>query len=102
MATIEKPLKKEKATPWRMMRYVGFGIATIISLSIPWITMDGNHLFLLSFDKLKLHLGFVQFDMQEMYLMPFLLMIMFLGVFGLTVLGGRVFCGWITKNSAAG
>ncbi len=99
MATIEKPLKKEKATPWRMMRYVGFGIATIISLSIPWITMDGNHLFLLSFDKLKLHLGFVQFDMQEMYLMPFLLMIMFLGVFGFTVLGGRVFCGWICPQT---
>ncbi|WP_345994089.1 cytochrome c oxidase accessory protein CcoG [Sulfurimonas sp. HSL-1716] len=81
------------------MRYVGYALATAFALLAPWITIDGNHLFLLSFDKLKLHLGFVQFDMQEMYLMPFLLMIMFLGIFGMTVLGGRVFCGWVCPQT---
>ena len=99
MATDSKPVKKDKKISWRKMRYVGFAIATILALTIPWITIDGNHLFLLSFDKLKLHLGFVQFDMQEMYLMPFLLMIMFLSVFGMTVLGGRVFCGWFCPQT---
>ena len=82
-----------------MMRYVAYALATILAISIPWITVDGNHLFLLSFDKLKLHLGFVQFDMQEMYLMPFLLMMMFLGIFGMTVMGGRVFCGWVCPQT---
>ena len=99
MATKEKPIKKDTGISWRYMRYVGFAVATILAISIPWITVDGNHLFLLSFDKLKLHLAFVQFDMQELYLMPFLLMIMFLSVFGMTVLGGRVFCGWICPQT---
>jgi cytochrome c oxidase accessory protein FixG len=86
-------------TPWRIKRYWFYGLVTIISLVIPWITIDGNHLFLLSFDKLKLHLMFIQFDMQELYLMPFLLMILFIGIFGITVLGGRVFCGWICPQT---
>lgn len=86
-------------TPWRIRRYWFYGLVTLLSLVIPWITVDGNHLFLLSFDKLKLHLMFIQFDMQELYLMPFLLMILFIGVFGLTVLGGRVFCGWMCPQT---
>ncbi|MGE0737828.1 cytochrome c oxidase accessory protein CcoG [Sulfurimonas sp.] len=86
-------------TPWRYSRYVFFVFLTVAALGLPWIQIDGNHFFLLSFDKLKLHLGFVQFDMQELYLMPFLLMILFLGIFGMTVMGGRVFCGWICPQT---
>lgn len=86
-------------TPWRIKRYWFYGLITVVSLVIPWIRIDGNHLFLLSFDKLKLHLMFVQFDMQELYLMPFLLMILFIGIFGITVLGGRVFCGWMCPQT---
>lgn len=86
-------------TPWRLRRYWFYGLITILSLVIPWITINGNHLFLLSFDKLKLHLMFIQFDMQELYLMPFLLMLLFIGIFGITVLGGRVFCGWMCPQT---
>ncbi|MEA1917655.1 MAG: cytochrome c oxidase accessory protein CcoG [Campylobacterota bacterium] len=89
----------KKITPWRIKRYYLYVVVTVMSLIIPWITVNGNHLFLLSFDKLKLHLAFVQFDMQELYLMPFLLMLLFIGVFGMTVLGGRVFCGWICPQT---
>ena len=85
--------------PWRYKRYYMFGLATVLTLILPWIQINGNHFFLLSFDKLKLHLAFVQFDMQELYLMPFLLMFMFLGVFGMTVMGGRVFCGWVCPQT---
>ncbi|MDF1875352.1 cytochrome c oxidase accessory protein CcoG [Sulfurimonas sp. SAG-AH-194-I05] len=95
----EKKDPIEIATPWRIKRYVVYTIATIVILILPWITVDGNHFFLLSFDKLKLHLAFVQFDMQELYLMPFLLMLMFLGIFGMTVMGGRVFCGWVCPQT---
>ncbi len=80
--------------PWRLKRYYFYVFITVMALGAPWITINGNHIFLLSFDKLKLHLMFVQFDMQELYLMPFLLMLLFIGIFGVTVLGGRVFCGW--------
>ena len=91
--------KIEKPTSWRNKRYYLFIAITIIALILPWITVDGNHFFLLSFDKLKLHLAFVQFDMQELYLMPFILMFMFLGIFGMTVMGGRVFCGWLCPQT---
>ncbi len=97
-------MSKDKAsieipTPWRIKRYYLYIIVTTVALVLPWITVDGNHFFLLSFDKLKLHLAFVQFDMQELYLMPFLLMLMFLGIFGMTVVGGRVFCGWVCPQT---
>ncbi len=34
------------------------------------------------------------FDMQELYMMPFLLMLLFIGIFAVTAVGGRAFCGW--------
>jgi cytochrome c oxidase accessory protein FixG len=86
-------------SPWRIKRYYTYAIATIVSLVLPWITVNGNHLFLLSFDKMKLHLAFIQFDMQELYLMPFLLMLLFISIFGMTVVGGRVFCGWVCPQT---
>jgi len=86
-------------TPWRIKRYYAYAFMTMVALVLPWITVDGNHFFLLSFDKLKLHLAFIQYDMQELYLMPFLLMLMFLGIFGMTVMGGRVFCGWVCPQT---
>jgi cytochrome c oxidase accessory protein FixG len=85
--------------PYRIRRYWFFALVTVFTLAIPWVRIDSNHLFLLSFDKLKLHLMFVQFDMQELYLMPFLLMFLFIGIFGITVLGGRFFCGWMCPQT---
>jgi len=80
--------------PYRIKRYWFYAAATIIAIVIPWITINGNHLFLLSFDQKKLHLAGVAFDMQELYLMPFLLMLLFLGIFAVTAVGGRAWCGW--------
>jgi len=101
-ASTQTQSKKDYLTGWiplRIKRYWFYAFITIASLVAPWIEIGGNHLFLLSFDKLKLHLAFVQFDMQEMYLMPFILMILFIGIFGLTVVGGRVFCGWMCPQT---
>lgn len=83
-----------KKTPYRIKRYYGYILATIVSLSLPFIKINGNHIFLLSFDKKQLHLFGTAFDMQELYLMPFLLMLLFLGIFAVTSLGGRAWCGW--------
>jgi cytochrome c oxidase accessory protein FixG len=67
---------------------------TLTALVLPFIRIDGNHIFLLSFDQKKLHLMGVVFDMQELYLMPFLVMLLFIGIFFTTVVGGRAWCGW--------
>ena len=80
--------------PYRIKRYWVYVGATIFALVMPWITIGGNHLFLLSFDQKKLHLAGVAFDMQELYLMPFLLMLLFIGIFAVTAVGGRAWCGW--------
>ncbi|WP_321313013.1 cytochrome c oxidase accessory protein CcoG [Halarcobacter sp.] len=83
-----------KKTPYRIKRYYAYIVATMVALIVPFITINGNHIFLLSFDKKQLHLMGVAFDMQELYLMPFLLMLLFLGIFAVTAIGGRAWCGW--------
>jgi cytochrome c oxidase accessory protein FixG len=85
--------------PYRKKREVFFVLLTIISLGLPFIKFNDNHFFLLNFDKYQLHLFFVRFDMQELYLLPFLLILLFLGVFFMTTLGGRVWCGWICPQT---
>jgi len=98
--TEEKPKKNQAKeylkgwVPYRIKRYWAYVAATIVALVMPWITIGGNHLFLLSFDQKKLHLAGTAFDMQELYLMPFLLMLLFLGIFAVTAVGGRAWCGW--------
>ena len=94
-----KKVTSKLSESWRGKRYYFFVFFTVFSLVLPWLTIEGNHFFLLSFDKLKLHLAFVQYDMQELYLMPFVLMLFFLGIFGMTVMGGRVFCGWVCPQT---
>ena len=83
-----------KKTPYRYKRYISYLVTSIVALSLPFIKINGNHIFLLSFDKKQLHLLGTAFDMQELYLMPFLLMLLFLGIFAATSLGGRAWCGW--------
>ncbi len=78
----------------RKKRYITFGIITVISLVLPFIKVNGNHIFLLNFAQKQLNLLFTSFDMQELYLMPFILILLFLSVFFMTTLGGRVWCGW--------
>lgn len=84
----------EKKTAYTKKRYFLFTIVTFIIFIIPFIRINEKHIFLLSFDKKQFHLLFTVFDMQELYLIPFLLILLFLGVFFVTTLGGRVWCGW--------
>jgi cytochrome c oxidase accessory protein FixG len=80
--------------PYRIKRYWAYVAATIVALVLPWIKIGGNHFFLLNFDQKQLHFLFTRFDMQELYIMPFLLMMLFLGIFALTAFAGRAWCGW--------
>jgi len=75
-------------------RYITYTLITIFTIIIPFVKIDGNHLLLLSFDKMEFHfLGFL-YNMNELYVMPFLLMFLFIGIFAITSVFGRVWCGW--------
>jgi cytochrome c oxidase accessory protein FixG len=80
--------------PYYLKRYYFFFLVSIVSLALPFIKINDHHIFLLSFDHKRLELLGVAFDMQELYLMPFLLILLFMFIFFLTTLGGRVWCGW--------
>ncbi len=79
---------------YRIKRYWAYIAATVVAIVTPFIQINGNQIFLLSFDKKQLHLLGIAFDMQELYMMPFLLMILFIGIFAVTAVGGRAWCGW--------
>jgi len=60
----------------------------------PFITINENHLLLLSFERLQFHFLGVAYNVNELYVMPFLLMFLFIGIFAMTSIWGRVWCGW--------
>ena len=75
------------ALPYAKKRYMMYLFATVVALTLPFIQVNDNHFFLLNFDHKQVHLFFIRFDMQELYLMPFLLIMLFLGIFLMTVMG---------------
>nr|WP_267523999.1 cytochrome c oxidase accessory protein CcoG [Campylobacter sp. MG1] len=83
-----------KITKYFNLRVIFYLFLTILIFAIPFIRINGNHLFLLNFDKQKLNLFFVSFNTNELYLMPFLLIMMFVFIFFITNLLGRVWCAW--------
>jgi len=105
-AIAKKMSKKERMreylkgwSPYRYKRYWTFIAVTVLTLIIPWIKINGAHFFLLNFSNKQIHLFFTKFDMQELYMMPFLLIFGFLGVFFLTTLAGRIWCGWLCPQT---
>ncbi|RQD68713.1 cytochrome c oxidase accessory protein CcoG [Campylobacter hepaticus] len=81
-------------TTYTKKRYFVYLIASIVILVLPFIRINGNHFFLLSFDHSKLNLFFMSFSTQEFYLMPFVLIFLFLFIFFITTLSGRIWCAW--------
>ncbi|EAJ0885792.1 cytochrome c oxidase accessory protein CcoG [Campylobacter upsaliensis] len=81
-------------THYTQKRYIWYLVATIIIFALPFVRINDNHFFLLSFDHKKLHLFFTAFDTQEFYLMPFVLILLFLTIFFVTTLAGRIWCAW--------
>ena len=81
-------------TKYTKKRYFVYLIASIIIFALPFIRINENHFFLLSFDHSKLNLFFISFSTQEFYLMPFVLIFLFLFIFFITTLGGRIWCAW--------
>lgn len=79
---------------YRHKRYIAYIFITIFSIGLPFIQINQNQIFLLSFDHKELHLLGSIFSTQEFYVMPFLLILLFVGIFFITTLLGRFWCGW--------
>ena len=75
-------------------RYYTYATITLMVFILPFITINGNHMLLLSFDKMQFHFVGFAFNMNELYVMPFLLMFLFIGIFAMTSMFGRIWCGW--------
>ena len=88
-----------KITNYTQKRYVAYAIIALIALTLPFVRVNGNHFFLLSFDHKRLDLFFISFDTQELYLMPFVLIGLFLTIFFVTTLAGRIWCAWACPQS---
>ena len=86
--------KSSFITNFRYKRYTVYVIITLLLLLIPFVQINDNQILLLSFDKKVLHLFGIEYSTQEFYVMPFMLIILFVGIFLITVMGGRVWCGW--------
>ena len=87
-------MSKDVHLSYAKRRYIFFVCITLFIFILPFIRINDAQLFLLSFDKSRVDLFFTKFDMQELYLLPFLFIILFLSIFFLTTLAGRVWCGW--------
>ena len=87
-------MSKDVHFTYAKRRYIFFACITLFVFILPFIRINDAQLFLLSFDKSRVDLFFTKFDMQELYLMPFLFITLFLTIFFLTTLAGRVWCGW--------
>ena len=87
-------MSKDLHLSYAKRRYIFFACITLFVFILPFIRIDDAQLFLLSFDKSRVDLFFTKFDMQELYLLPFLFITLFLSIFFLTTLAGRIWCGW--------
>jgi len=75
-------------------RYLTYALVTLFILVVPFITINGNHLLLLSFERFEFHIIGFSFSVSEFYVMPFLLILLFIGVIAITAVLGRFWCGW--------
>ena len=62
-------------------RYIAYILITCTALFLPFVRIGGNQFFLLSFERGELHLLFAKFNVQELFLMPFVLIIFFIFIF---------------------
>ena len=81
-------------TTFTKKRYFVYLFITLFTFIVPFITINDKHLLLLSFDKSQFHILGFAFNVNELYVMPFLLMFLFIGIFAMTTIFGRVWCGW--------
>ncbi len=80
-------------------RYWVFALITLVIGAIPFVKLGEYHLLLLSFNHGRFELLGANFDAQELYFIPLLMILGFIFLFFLTSLGGRIWCGWFCPQT---
>ncbi|WP_163531683.1 cytochrome c oxidase accessory protein CcoG [Helicobacter suis] len=79
---------------FRLKRYFVYVAIALIPMIIPFLHIGDGQIFLISFERGQLHLLGKIYNTQEMYLLPFLVIFLFIFIFFMTTMLGRVWCGW--------
>ncbi|WP_104761180.1 cytochrome c oxidase accessory protein CcoG [Helicobacter cetorum] len=79
---------------FRLKRYIGYALIFLALVITPFIRIDGAHLFLISFEYKQVHFLGKIWNASEMQIMPFMVILLFIGIFFITTMLGRVWCGW--------
>lgn len=80
-------------------RNLYYSLAGIAYFLAPHIKISDAHLFLLSFDKKEFHILGNIFSMQQMIVLPFFFMLLFVGIFFITSSFGRFWCGFLCPQT---
>ena len=83
-------------SPWRRRCQWG---ATLLLLLIPWFHVDGNSLLRIDIPGLNLHFFGQTLRIEELYLVLLFSLALTLGFLLITMLLGRVWCGWLCPQT---
>jgi cytochrome c oxidase accessory protein FixG len=79
---------------WQRWRRVALSFLVAVYYAGPWLRWDGAPMFWLNLPERKFVLFGVTYFPQELVLVSWILMIAAFGLFFVTVVAGRVWCGW--------
>ena len=83
-------------SPWRRRGQWG---ATLLLLLIPWLHIDGNSLLRIDIPSLSLHFFGQTLRIEELYLVLIFSLLLTLGFLLMTMLLGRIWCGWLCPQT---
>ncbi|MCG6538608.1 cytochrome c oxidase accessory protein CcoG [Pseudomonas sp. KSR10] len=84
---------------FRNLRLVGSGLLFLLYFGTQWLTWDGRQAVLWDLGKQQFHIFGATFWPQDFILLSGLLIIAAFGLFFITVLAGRVWCGYACPQS---
>ena len=83
--------------PWRILFQ---WVSTLLLLLLPWLEIDGKSLLRIDIPGLSLYLFGQVLRIQELYLVLLATLIFVLGFLLVTVVLGRVWCGWLCPQTS--
>ncbi len=97
MAETSCPAKKQTLlSPWRRRSQWS---ATLLLLLTPWFRIDGNSLLRIDIPALTLHFFGQLLRIEELYLVLIFSLILTMGFLLMTMVLGRIWCGWLCPQT---